>query len=404
MSQPIGKPGDKYKHPLEGPLHSCPHCGKILNQHFAPECTTAVQSGADSISGNEIINLFGAEPQVVRQPEAPPLVEEPEPDVIREPDPTPAPPPSLINSGDIFVPSDEPQVIRRPEQVATGQHRPEKRDSHVIPGMQPREVEPPRPIQHAQADALNVLDHAVIGGRVTIVVCCYGEKHENLHRRCLNSIVKTVPPSRMDLRIISNQVGLASTNYFNSLPARKVYADHKQRRKYTGMRQVFGDKEDPIDTNYIVWFDDDSYARNEAWLSILAQTITAQKVQERVGMYGHLMYHVLKHPNPNKDPRQWFRNASWFRNKGFRDARGKESPNGNKIHFCVGGFWAISTECMRASDIPDARLNHNGGDVCIGEQIWQNGYKMKQFNESKQFIHTSAAPRRGFKEKFPWYR
>ena len=56
------------------------------------------------------------------------------------------------------------------------------------------------------------------------------------------------------------------------------------------------------------------------------------------------------------------------------------------------------------SDLPDTRLIHNGGDICIGEQIYQSGFKMKQFNESKQYIHTSAAPRRGYREKFPWYK
>lgn len=381
MTQPVQDPTGNYKRPLEGPLLTCPHCNKILNQHFAPG---AVQGAAnvDSIPDSGIVDLPGR--------------------AVPPPEPVPQ---ALVDSGDVFIPDPSPQVIRRPEQVKTGQARPEKGRGHVIHGMTPKQTPAtPPPPQHAQAGALSVLDHPVIGGKVTIVVCCYGEEHENLHRRCLNSIVKTVPPSRMDLRIIANQVGVGSTNYFNALPYTKIYPDYKHRRKYPAMRQVFWDKEQPIDTNFVIWFDDDSYVRNEAWLSVLAQVITTQRPADRVGMYGFKMFHPLQRPDPRKDPRAWFRNAAWHKGLDFRNANGRSAPNGNKVHFVVGGFWAISTECIRAADIPDTRLNHNGGDITIGEQIYQAGYKMKQFNENKQYVHTSAAPRRGFKEKFPWYR
>lgn len=378
MSQPVQPPKGSYSRPVEGPLHSCPHCGKILNQHLAS------QPGGDSIRDNGIVPL-------------PPL---PEDQGVHA-----TPLAELTAGGDVYVPQSEPELVRRPEQVATNQHRPDKAREHVIPGMRPRETPPPGPaLQHRQTGALQALDHPVIGGKVTICVCCFGEEHHNLHRRCLNSIVHSVPPSRMDLRIIANQVGLQSTNYFNSLPVTKIYQDYKNRRKYPAMRQVFWDSKQPIDTNFVIWFDDDSYVRNEVWLSILAQTIAAQKPQERVGMYGGLMYHPLQRRSPEQDPRLWFRNAPWFRNKDFRNQQGRGVPNGDKIHFCVGGFWCLSVEAMRACQIPDTRLNHNGGDICIGEQLWQGGFKMKQFNEKKQYIHTSAAPRRGFSERFPWYK
>lgn len=411
MSRPVQPAKGNYERLLEGPLHACPHCGKILNQHFAPggadritmqqsgaDCNTLMQAPAElSIVANGIIDLFdGSEAPKIN---ARSLGEIPVPVLVPE-----RPPQHLVDSGDVFVADPSPQMIRRTEQHQAGQARPEKALTHAIHGMRPKEAPAPSPAPtHGQAAALTALDHPIIGGKVTIVVCCYGDEHENLHRRCLNSIVQTVPPSRMDLRIISNQVGIASTNYFKSLPVTKVYPDYKARRKYTAMRQVFWDEVAPIDTNYVVWFDDDSYALNPAWLSILAEIITIQKPQEHVGMYGSIMWHPLKCPEP-KDPRAWFRNGPWFKNKNFRNRQGRGVPNGDKIHFCVGGFWAISTECLRASGIPDTRLNHNGGDICIGEQIYQSGFKMKQFNENKQYIHTSAAPRRGFHEKFLWWK
>ena len=79
-------------------------------------------------------------------------------------------------------------------------------------------------------------------------------------------------------------------------------------------------------------------------------------------------------------------------------ANGKPSPNGDKVIFVAGGFWALSTEAMRASNIPDPELGHNGGDVLIGEQLYQNGFDLKAWNGQKQFIHTSSVPRRGLSE------
>jgi hypothetical protein len=379
MSEPISKPKGLYKQPMQGEMTQCPHCGKVLDQHFAP-------SGA-----KPNINVNVGMPEILPPVAIPPSAK-------------------MVDDGDVFVPAAQiPTLARETEHMRTGQANQTKAMTHTIPGMQTK----PKPqaaiaalpkMQHPQADALaTAMDNPIIGGKITICVLLFGTEHHALHRRCLNSIVSTVPPSRMDLRVATNQVGLETVNYLRSLPITKIYPDQKARRKYPAMRQMFYDKKDPIDTRYVVWYDDDSYVRNQAWLALLCECIKAQDAKEKVGMYGSLMWHPLKHPQ-GKDPKAWFRAAKWYRDQPFRDQRGRGTPNGNKIHFCVGGFWAISLEAMKACDIPCTRLNHNGGDICIGEQLWQGGYAMKSFNGKKEFIHTSASPRRGFKERFPWYR
>lgn len=378
--QPIQEPKGTYSQPPEGELIRCPHCNKILNHHAVVPAVPIGDNG-----NREVINLFG-------QPEKP--VPPPKPDV----------PSKAIASGDIFVP-EQPKVIGAFEQVATGQARPDKQELHVIPGMKPKQLPPQPKHPAAQGGKLQVLDNPIIGGKITVCVLLYGEDHHALHRRCLNSICQTVPPSRIDLRVACNQVGLETTNYLNTLPVTKQYVDHKNRRKYPAMRQMFFDAQQPIETNYVIWFDDDSYVLNPDWLSILAQTIVNQKPRDKIGMYGYKMFHPLdltQRPG-GPDPRAWFKAAKWFKNLDFRNKQGRGVPNGSKIHFVVGGFWAISREAIIACDIPDARLNHNGGDITIGEQLYQGGYKMKQFNENKQYVKTSGAPRRGFRERFPFY-
>ena len=74
------------------------------------------------------------------------------------------------------------------------------------------------------------------------------------------------------------------------------------------------------------------------------------------------------------------------------------SPNGRKVVFPAGGFWAMSMDVVRAADIPDPEIGHNGGDYMIAEQAWQTGSMVKGWNNRKQFVHTSSVPRRGITE------
>ena len=89
--------------------------------------------------------------------------------------------------------------------------------------------------------------------------------------------------------------------------------------------------------------------------------------------------------------------------------RGSErlAPNGSIVDFAVGWFWALDTVLMQTANIPDKRLNHNGGDITIGAQVHQAGYKIQQFNKGKSLISTpkkTEGGRRvgGYEESFPW--
>lgn len=306
--------------------------------------------------------------------------------------------PAGTEVGDFF--EEEPSFARATEmQISRAKET--RQSAKAIP-QEPVTVVEPRPVRHPNYDALRVLDHDKIGGKVTIFALLFGDHHE-LHRRCLNSIVETVPPSRMDLRVGANQICLETRNYLRSLPITKIYENTKVRRKYGAMREMFYDPNTPIGTKWVIWFDDDSYVRNPQWLGMLGAAITGEQ-DPKVAMFGVRMLHVFKPGRKGKDPRKWFQNASWWRGLHFRTKQGADAPNGNTIHFIVGGFWALKTDAIAACEIPDMRLNHNGGDICIGEQLHQNDYGIRLFNRNKEIIHTSASPRRGFNEVFPWYR
>ena len=253
--------------------------------------------------------------------------------------------------------------------------------------------------------ALSVMDNAIIGGRLTICVLCYGN-HVDLARKCLSSIMNTVPIERIDLRIGTNEINPDTLSYLKTLPATKIYANSTNRYKYPVMREMFWDETAPITTNYVVWFDDDTWVVKPDWVSDLCQTIINNH-HYNFRMFGNMMYHDLSmYSKGGARPDLWFRAGDWFRGRNFRVRGGQqEATNGSVIDFAVGWCWAIATEAIRMANIPDVRLRHNGGDITIGEQVHQAGFGIKQWNKGKSLIACPTREqggRRGYSEKFPW--
>lgn len=240
------------------------------------------------------------------------------------------------------------------------------------------------------------LEHRTLGGKMTVFVLCYGDYTE-LHMRCLKSILSTIPAEQLDLRVGANACCEASLNYLATLPITKLYRHDTNFLKYPLMREMFYDPELPITTKYLTWFDDDSYVVNPAWLRRLSESIVSNHPHGS-RLFGIKFVHELRKDSEAR----WFRTAPWYRHRPWQLRNGADAPNGSYIPFVSGGFWALSTECLQGSFLPDARLAHNGGDITIGAQVHQLGYKIKDFNRDKVFVHSSGAPRRGFSEEFPW--
>lgn len=256
-------------------------------------------------------------------------------------------------------------------------------------------VPPPPPVA-ATAVEPSGLEHRLLGGKMTVLVLCYGD-YLDLHMRCLKSIVSTVPPEQLDLRVGANACCEASLNYLATLPITKLYRHDDNAYKYPVMREMLYDPELPITTNYVTWFDDDSYVVSPQWLRRLSESIVSNHPHGS-RLFGIRFVHELRTPKQAS----WFREVSWFRNRPWQLRNGADAPNGNYIPFVSGGFWALSKECLAAKVLPDRRLKHNGGDITIGAQVHQMGFKIKDFNRGKVFVHSSGAPRRGYEEKFPW--
>ena len=208
-----------------------------------------------------------------------------------------------------------------------------------------------------------------------------------------------MPKERRDLRIGSNELCTDSLAFVTGLVASgdvtKHYRHLTNDYKYPVMREMFHDRSLPIDTKWVLWFDDDSIAdRDPNWLTVLSQSIVQHHRKENAHMFGAKFVWTMTNTQ-----QRLIRDRPWYRKRPFRQQSGQPSPSGNKIVFCVGGFWALTKEAIDRCDIPDVStelgLTHNGGDWIIGEQLYQGGFNAKAFNASKQFIFTSSVPRRG---------
>ena len=290
----------------------------------------------------------------------------------------------------------EPVTLLRPPSVEPKPQQPYQQ-------IHPQELTPRR--VGSMKPELKILDHPTIGGKLTVCVLCYGP-HTDLAQRCLSSLLLSLPADRIDLRIGANDVAPATMDYLQRLPVTKIYSEGGNRHKYPRMREMFWDESCPITTNYTVWLDDDTWVLDPRWASNLGQTIVAQ-APAGFGMFGDVMSHDLTRYTRNGGrPDHWFRAADWYSGRNLRLRSGQaEVPSGSVIDFAVGWCWAIATAAIRAANVPDVRLNHNGGDITIGEQLHQAGIGIQSWNRGKSLIACPTREnggRRGYSEKFPW--
>jgi len=242
------------------------------------------------------------------------------------------------------------------------------------------------------------LDRSV-GDVLTVLVLCYGN-FPNLHRRCIDSILRTIPVYRLDLRIALNCVGPGTQEYVSTVAATKVYNYTDNKHKYPIMRDMLYDTETPLLGKYVAWFDDNSYTVNLDWVNNAVRTI--KKQPDFVGMYGIRRYR----PVTKAAEKRWLANRSWNKGVELSNIDGVADGVGDKVlHFCDDWFWVASKKALYAADIPCRDLVQRGGGPIIGEQLRQAGYKIKQFNAGKTNVYMPPFKkqiRRGDPGKFPW--
>lgn len=268
-----------------------------------------------------------------------------------------------------------------------------------VPKVKPRVIDPLSPVSllNGAQPAPSLIQHPAVGGRFTVCTLLYGN-YPALHKRCLLSIVESIPSDYMELRVALNQVTKETEDFVDSLPVYKLYKHESNLRKYPAMREMLYDVEAPITTKYVVWLDDDAYCVLPNWYEILSKAIIENHASD-VAMYGELLNYQVP-----EEGKQWFTGAAWHKGRKMRDRYGSERSGGNYIQHCRGSFWCINTDIMRRCDIPDQRLLQKGGNQAIAEQLWQNGYYIKNINTGGSLVAIPSGKTRGFNEQLPWLK
>jgi hypothetical protein len=232
---------------------------------------------------------------------------------------------------------------------------------------------------------------------MTAFVLMYGD-YPAIHRECLDALIATTPADAVELRVLSNRLCDASRRHVDGLVAAGVVrlhaADDDNPGKYPAMRAAFRDPAAPIETDYLLWLDDDTICdRDPGWFRALVALVAREHPK------GARMFGPVAHIGLRPGQAEWIRSAPWYSGRPFRDRRGRETPAGDRVHFCTGSFWALHVPTMRECDIPDPRVVHNGGDVMIGEQLHQAGHRIAAFSNNRSAVRWSAYPRRGRDEE-----
>ncbi len=221
--------------------------------------------------------------------------------------------------------------------------------------------------------------------QVTIGVVCYGD-NPHLAERFLSSLYRYTNHASFHLRIGLNEVSAATRQIVQSFVDRfgnvEVYEELRNVFKAPLMRRMF--TQHRISTEWLVWFDDDSYLTRPDWL---------QRLAIQIARFPHVAQWGQTYALWSCDERieAFVKAASWYGECPFLLGTGLDGREMWEFRFVTGAFWAAKTAVISALDWPDARLIQAHDDFLFGEALRQNGWEIGLFEYG---VKINASSRR----------
>jgi tetratricopeptide (TPR) repeat protein len=249
--------------------------------------------------------------------------------------------------------------------------------------------------------------------RATVCILTYGE-HPEYFCRCLDSVLAFTPLEQVELRLGFNDAKSSFEYAWEKLggrtvgPERTLLPGDMERLTFPGplgmkvrmWKSPVNLYKEPVarvmyhdaflETEYTIWFDDDSYVE-EGWWQALCR-ILDRKI-DYIGQRWWVNYFPGQAEMIQAQP--------WYRHLPFQSKGGKLG-----IDFMTGGFMAVRSERLRQANFPDVNfswsghtLKQYGGDTLLGEIARQLGWSQAvhdigiKINVDLQGKHP--APRRG---------
>ncbi|MGI8601950.1 MAG: hypothetical protein ACR2OZ_03015 [Verrucomicrobiales bacterium] len=215
---------------------------------------------------------------------------------------------------------------------------------------------------------------------VTICALFFGD-HAPLGRKLLGTLYRHTDPKAFYLRAGLNAVSEETSRLVRAAAEQfgnvQLHLSRKNIRKCPMMRRLF--HQPCLETEWTLWFDDDSYVRRSDWLLSFALQCEAHPEADLFG--------AIHSSTPSPRIQRFIQTASWFRGRPFLERNGQPV-----LEFAVGGFWAVRSRLISQLDWPDPRLVHFEDDYIFGEALRQRGGQLGSFHSG---VVISAAPRRG---------
>ncbi|HEY7310265.1 MAG TPA: hypothetical protein VH643_12955 [Gemmataceae bacterium] len=255
--------------------------------------------------------------------------------------------------------------------------------------------------------------HSAAARRVTLCALTFGN-YLPYFRRCLESLLAAPPQEPFELRLGFNDAPTSFAYAVGRLGADGAAWMHTrvpggvERFTNTGddgmpvwlwhspvnlykepmARRLFHDV--PLTTEYVLWFDDDSYVEPGWWEQL-------RPLLERQVDYIGQPWWVYYLPGQE----EMIRAQPWYRGVPFARQDGRTG-----INFMTGGFLAVRSERLREANFPDTgfwwkgrTLQQYGGDTLLGEIARQQGWTWAKHDThvrvNVDLAGRHPAPRRG---------
>jgi len=243
----------------------------------------------------------------------------------------------------------------------------------------------------------------------TVCSLFYGD-HPVLAQRCLRSIegglredgAKHVEELRFGLNAVSPRTEDFVRRWSADIHARygimvQMYQTRTNVFKYPLMRRMFHDYE--INTDYVMWFDDDSYLESpmqNGWWDAMFDAI---RDKDMIGQFWLMPLEGAQW--------EWVKSQPWY-NEKVGEPRKRPGMTKKYLEFCQGAWWVIRNKVLVKYDWPLKDIRHNGGDSMLGELFRHQQLRMGRFhggvriNADEQGRHSKAKPRHPHERKVGW--
>lgn len=210
--------------------------------------------------------------------------------------------------------------------------------------------------------------------------------YPDLHRRFLDVLRRR--PAETSVFLWLNQLGSPSLklveDYVAEMPNVKFRVSTDNTYKYVAMREMFAEL--PSGIEWLVWFDDDVRMDGTFdWFKLMTNYIEDHR-NENICYVGQPWFvHYL----PGQ--LEFIKAAKWYRGLAPAEVGGRA-----RVTFAQGSYWWLRADIQKNLGWPDPRLEHNGGDVLLGEAVRQLELPFHKFWKG---IKPNDSKRRGFHQR-----